>query len=121
MLVNDVPGVLNVVTGVFARRGYNIQVHFIGCFSHLNMFNDSNFVCLCFITFSNLSFGYFQSLAVGHSEVEGISRITTVVPGTDESISKLVQQLYKLIELHEVKLLIYPKECITLYFNILYK
>jgi acetolactate synthase-1/3 small subunit len=65
--VQDVPGVLNQVTQVFARRGYNVQ-----------------------------------SLAVGPSEREGMSRITTVLPGTGLGVSNLVKQLKKLVAVESV-------------------
>lgn len=65
--VEDVPGVLNQVTGVFARRGYNVQ-----------------------------------SLAVGNSEVEGMSRITMVAPGDSVHIGKLIKQLQKLVYVAKV-------------------
>lgn len=65
--VQDIPGVLNQVTGVFARRGYNVQ-----------------------------------SLAVGTSEVEGMSRICMVVPGSESGIGNLIRQLNKLVFVQKV-------------------
>ena len=55
------------VTGVLARRGYNVQ-----------------------------------SLAVGNCESAELSRITTVIPGSRESSSKVIKQLLKLIHVHSV-------------------
>ncbi|KAK9792983.1 hypothetical protein WJX73_007808 [Symbiochloris irregularis] len=66
--VADIPGVLNHVTAVFARRGYNVQ-----------------------------------SLAVGHCEAPGCSRITMVVPGTDSGVANLIKQLLKLIYVQKVE------------------
>ncbi|KAJ0082652.1 hypothetical protein Patl1_11897 [Pistacia atlantica] len=61
MLINNTPGVLNIVTGVISRRGYSIQ-----------------------------------SPTVGLVEREGLSHITIVVPGTNESIGKLVRDITNL-------------------------
>ena len=68
MLVQDIPGVLQQVTSVFARRGYNIQ-----------------------------------SLAVGHAETRGVSRISLVVPGTRSSVENLCKQLLKLVYVVKVQ------------------
>ncbi|EEE57346.1 hypothetical protein OsJ_07472 [Oryza sativa Japonica Group] len=97
ILVNDCPGVLNIVTGVFARRGYNIQgdVYPVEPYegSSMNQVLDAHWGVL----------DDEDSLAVGPAEKSGLSRITTVAPGTDESIEKLVQQLNKLVDVHEVQ------------------
>ena len=44
-----------------------------------------------------------ESLAVGPAEQMGISRITMVVPGDDNSIEQLTKQLYKLINVLKVQ------------------
>jgi acetolactate synthase-1/3 small subunit len=43
-----------------------------------------------------------ESLSVGHSETEGISRMTIVVHGDDRVVNQVVQQLCKLINVTEV-------------------
>jgi acetolactate synthase I/III small subunit len=43
-----------------------------------------------------------DSIAVGHSETSGFSRITLVVRGDDKTIEQVTKQLYKLLEVIKV-------------------
>jgi acetolactate synthase-1/3 small subunit len=66
--MEDKPGVLNRVAGLFRRRNFNIE-----------------------------------SLTVGHSETPGISRMTFVVDGDARQVRQVQTQLYKLINVTEVR------------------
>jgi acetolactate synthase-1/3 small subunit len=67
LLVEDKPGLLTRVAGLFARRGFNIN-----------------------------------SLAVGTSEVDGLSRITVVVDVEDLPLEQVTKQLNKLINVIKI-------------------
>ncbi|EAR23924.1 MAG: acetolactate synthase small subunit [Rhodoglobus sp.] len=67
LLVEDKPGLLTRVAGLFARRGFNIQ-----------------------------------SLAVGSSEIEGLSRITVVVDVEELPLEQVTKQLNKLINVIKI-------------------
>ncbi|MGY3262535.1 acetolactate synthase small subunit [Frigoribacterium sp. 2355] len=67
LLVEDKPGLLTRVAGLFARRGFNIE-----------------------------------SLAVGKSEVEGLSRITVVVDVEELPLEQVTKQLNKLINVIKI-------------------
>ena len=43
-----------------------------------------------------------ESLTVGHTEAEGISRMTVVVDATDAVLEQVVKQLYKLVNVTKV-------------------
>ncbi len=66
-LVEDRPGVMQRVSGLFRKRNFNID-----------------------------------SITVGHSEKEGISRITLTVEGDDSILEQVIKQLNKLIEVIKV-------------------
>ena len=66
--MEDKPGVLNRVAGLFRRRNFNIE-----------------------------------SLAVGHSETPGISRMTFVAYGTDRDMRQVSTQLDKLINVTRIE------------------
>ncbi|GAJ38275.1 acetolactate synthase small subunit [Saccharococcus caldoxylosilyticus] len=68
MTVNNRPGVLNRITGLFTKRHYNIE-----------------------------------SITVGHTEIEGISRMTFVVNVEDErTAEQIIKQLNKQIDVLKV-------------------
>jgi acetolactate synthase I/III small subunit len=67
LLVEDRPGLLTRVAGLFARRGFNIE-----------------------------------SLAVGKSEIEGLSRITVVVDVEELPLEQVTKQLNKLINVIKI-------------------
>jgi acetolactate synthase-1/3 small subunit len=66
-LVENHPGVLSHISGLFARRGFNID-----------------------------------SLAVGRTERDDVSRMTIVVEGDDSILEKVTKQLNKLIDVIKV-------------------
>mmetsp|Transcript_26827 Transcript_26827/g.86852 ORF Transcript_26827/g.86852 Transcript_26827/m.86852 type:complete len:168 (-) Transcript_26827:401-904(-) len=68
VLVDNESGVLTRITGLFARRGFNIE-----------------------------------SLTVGPTELEKISRLIVVLPDTNINIEQLTKQLYKLINVRKVQ------------------
>nr|WGH12991.1 Acetohydroxyacid synthetase small subunit [Echinothamnion sp.] len=68
VLVEDESGVLSRISGLFARRGFNID-----------------------------------SLAVGPTEKDGMSRITMSVQGDNRTIEQLIKQLHKLINILDVQ------------------
>ncbi|MDN5705398.1 MAG: acetolactate synthase small subunit, partial [Yaniella sp.] len=67
VLVQDVPGVLTRVAGLFARRAFNIE-----------------------------------SLTVGQSEVEGLSRMTVVVEAEGDALEQVTKQLNKLVNVIKI-------------------
>ena len=67
LLVEDKPGLLTRVAGLFARRGFNIE-----------------------------------SLAVGPTEVQGLSRITVVVDEEDLPLEQVTKQLNKLVNVIKI-------------------
>ena len=67
LLVEDKPGLLTRVAGLFARRAFNIE-----------------------------------SLAVGPTEIEGLSRITVVVDQDEVLLEQITKQLNKLVNVIKV-------------------
>lgn len=77
LLVKDHPGVMQRITSLFTRRGYNME-----------------------------------SITVGSSEENGLSRITIVTTCDESQAEQIINQLLKLIEVYEASLL-RPEKTVT--------
>jgi acetolactate synthase-1/3 small subunit len=72
-LLEDKPGVLNRMSSVFRRRGFNIE-----------------------------SVNVIDTISVGNSELPNLTRVTLVVSGSKAMVTKLKRQLEKIIDVVKV-------------------
>ena len=68
----------------------------------ITVFNESGVLARISTVFSSRGFN-IESIAVGPTEREGISRIIIVLPGNTQTIEQVVKQLNKLVQIIEVK------------------
>ena len=68
----------------------------------ITVYNESGVLTRISTVFSSRGFN-IDSIAVGPTEVKGISRIILVLPADDQKIEQIMKQLNKLIQVIEVK------------------
>ena len=68
----------------------------------ITVFNETGVLTRISTVFSSRGFN-IESIAVGPTENEGISRIIIVLPGNYQTIEQITKQLNKLIQVIEVK------------------
>jgi acetolactate synthase-1/3 small subunit len=68
----------------------------------ITVYNESGVLTRISTVFSSRSFN-IDSIAVGPSEISGVSKIIIVLPGDQQTIEQITKQLKKLIQVIEVK------------------
>jgi len=67
----------------------------------ITAFNEAGVLARIATVFSSRGFN-IDSIAVGPTETSGISRITIVLPGSDQVLDQVIKQLNKLVQIIEV-------------------
>jgi acetolactate synthase-1/3 small subunit len=68
----------------------------------ITAFNESGVLTRISTVFSSRGFN-IDSIAVGPTETNGVSRITIVLPGNDQVLDQVIKQLNKLVQIIQVK------------------